>query len=277
MAFEYNPPKPSRYLYDPKSKYPFKVSRSAIDLYCNCPRCFYIDKRLGIVSPPGYPFALNSAVDYLLKKEFDILRRQKKRHPLMKEFGIEAVPFEHKDLNIWRENFKGITYLDPATNLMIGGAIDDIWQDNKTKELYIVDYKATSKAGEVSLDADWQDGYKRQMEIYQWLFRKNGFKVSDTGYFVYCNGITDTEKFDAKLEFEIKIIPYTGNGSWIEPKLKEIKKSLDNKSIPDASPSCDYCKYREAVKKTAHSTPPPHTSSATNSKPTANFKEGKLF
>ena len=36
---------------------------------------------------------------------------------------------------------------------------------------------------------------KRQMEIYQWLLRKNGFKVSDTGYFVYANGITDARSF----------------------------------------------------------------------------------
>jgi hypothetical protein len=30
-------------------------------------------------------------------------------------------------------------------------------------------------------------GYQRQMEIYQSLFRKNGFKVSSTGYFVHCS------------------------------------------------------------------------------------------
>ena len=55
-------------------------------------------------------------------------------------------------------------------------------------------------------DADWQDGYKRQMEIYQWLLRKNGLDVSDTGYFVYCNGKTDKEAFDGKLEFDIEFI-----------------------------------------------------------------------
>ena len=60
--------------------------------------------------------------------------------------------------------------------------------DKFQKELHIVDYKATSKDDEVNLDAEWQDGYKRQMEIYRWLFINNGFKVSDTGYFVYANG-----------------------------------------------------------------------------------------
>ena len=45
-------------------------------------------------------------------------------------------------------------------------------------ELIVVDYKATSKDGEVTLDAPRQDGYKRQMEFYQWLLRCNGFTVS---------------------------------------------------------------------------------------------------
>ena len=38
----------------------------------------------------------------------------------------------------------------------------------------VVDYKATAKQRDVTLDADWQIAYKRQMEIYQWLLRANG-------------------------------------------------------------------------------------------------------
>ncbi len=47
----------------------FKLSRSKIDLFLECPRCFYLGNRLGVSRPPGFPFTLNSAVDALLKKE----------------------------------------------------------------------------------------------------------------------------------------------------------------------------------------------------------------
>ena len=77
----------------------------------------------------------------------------------------------------------------------------------------MVDYKATSKKGEVSIDADWQIGYKRQIEFYQWLLRGNSFDVSDIGYFVYCNGITEKDEFNNILEFKTKLIPYKGNDS----------------------------------------------------------------
>ena len=235
-------------LYDKNQSTPFRLSRSKIDLFLNCPRCFYMDRKLGVAQPPGFPFSLNSAVDKLLKKEFDILREKGQAHPLMKKFGIEAIPYKHENLNEWRDALRGgITYFYKDTNLTITGGVDDVWI-NKDGELLIVDYKATSKEDEVSLDAEWQIGYKRQMEIYQWLFRKNGFKVSDTGYFVYCNGKANLESFDARLEFDIKIIPYEGDDSWVEKTIEEAYFCLSSNSIPESGEDCDYCAYRKAAR-----------------------------
>ncbi|RJP29168.1 MAG: hypothetical protein C4533_05055 [Candidatus Omnitrophota bacterium] len=240
----------TRNLFDPLNKLPFKISRSKIELFINCPRCFYLDRRLGVGQPPGFPFALNSAVDKLLKKEFDLHRSKQTPHPLMQTYGIKAVPFQHEKLNLWRDALRGgIEYLHPQTNLLLSGAVDDVWAGSEG-QLFIVDYKSTSKEEEVNLDADWQVSYKRQMEIYQWLFRKNDFNVSSTGYFVYCNGNTNKESFDAKLEFNIKIISYEGNSSWIDPVIVEMHKCLMNPKVPGHSKDCDYCLYSKAIKET---------------------------
>jgi PD-(D/E)XK nuclease superfamily protein len=161
----------------------------------------------------------------------------------MKEYNIDAVPYAHKELDAWRDSLRrGIQFLHEPTNLLLRGGVDDVWV-NPTGELHIVDYKATSKATEVSLDAEWQDGYKRQMEIYQWLFRKNGFKVSPIGYFVYCNGDADKAAFDAKLEFDISVLPYVGDTDWIEHTIVNMHKCLMDSKIPAASVDCDYCAY----------------------------------
>ena len=239
--------KRTRNKYDPSSKEPFKLSRSKIELFIDCPRCFYIDRRLGTGRPPGFPFNLNSAVDTLLKKEFDILRKNGTAHPLMTKYGVDAVPAKNDKLDEWRENFKGVQFLHEPTNLIITGAIDDLWENSKG-EYMVVDYKATSKNEEiVALNQGWQDSYKRQMEIYQWLIRRNGYKVSDTGYFVYCNGRKDLEKFDGKLEFDITLIAHKGNDNWVEPTIKDIHTCLNSDNIPVKSKDCDYCAYREAV------------------------------
>lgn len=166
----------------------------------------------------------------------------------MKAYKINAVPLQDERMDEWRDSLhRGIKFLHKKTNLLLTGGVDDVWINAK-KELIIVDYKATSKTNEVSLDADWQIGYKRQMEIYQWLFRQNGFKVSKTGYFVYCNGNADKEAFDAKLEFDIKVIPYKGDDFWIENTLIKAHKCLKSDSIPKSAKECDYCNYVAAIR-----------------------------
>ena len=246
MSKYYNPNR-TKNIFSPSSKDAFTLSRSKIDLFLNCPRCFYLDRRLGVGQPPGYPFSLNSAVDKLLKKEFDLHRAAKSPHPLMKSYGVDAVPFQHPDINIWRDSLRGgIQYLHKPTNFLVTGGIDDVWV-NPEGELLIVDYKATSKDGEVNIDADWQIGYKRQMEIYQWLFRKNGFRVNSTGYFVYANGNSDKEAFDGKLEFDVVLLPYEGDDSWVEDALATARECLSSERAPQSSPDCDYCRYREAA------------------------------
>src|SRR5689334_8832045 len=135
----------TRNLFDPQSSEPSRISRSKIDLFLNCPLFFYLDVRLDVSRPPVFQFSLNSAVAILLKKEFDIHRAKKRSHPLMGAYGLkDVIPYAHESLDEWRSNFKGIRYLHEPTNLLVTGAIDDIWI-NGNGEVIIVDYKSTSK------------------------------------------------------------------------------------------------------------------------------------
>ncbi len=247
MSDYYKVPRDARWNYNPKGKNNWKLSRSKIDLFVECPRCFYLDNRFGVKRPPMYPYNLNSAVDTLLKKEFDIHRAKNKQHPLQKKYKVDAVPVAHEQLNEWRDNFTGVQFEHPSTGFTIMGAIDDLWQ-NKAGEYIVVDYKSTSKNEKIDkIDKDWQDGYKRQMEVYQWLLRQNGYKVSNTGYFVYCNGDTDKEAFDGKLEFEITLIAYEGDDSWVDNTIQEIHQCLVSDKLPNPGEDCDYCAYRKAM------------------------------
>ncbi len=234
-------------VYDPSSRFPFKLSRSRIENFISCPRCFYLDRRFGIDKPPPYPYTLSSAVDKLLKKEFDLHRANGTPHPLMEHYKINALPMPHRLIDEWRNPKLGIRYLHKPTNLLVFGGVDDVWKSSKN-QLIVVDYKSTAKSQEVNIDAPWQISYKRQVEIYQWLFRQNEFDVSDTAYFVYANGLTDKKAFDGKLEFDIKVFPYKGSTEWMEGTLKKIKECLDGDEIPQGSQDCDYCAYRSAVK-----------------------------
>lgn len=214
-----------------------------------CPRCFWLGERKKIKRPSGPPFQINKTIDELYKKEFDSYRQQKKPHPLMTENKIQAIPFAHEHLDKWRHNFSGVTIEHKPTNLHIFGAVDDIWV-NKSEELIVVDYKATSKNAEITLDSDWQIMYKRQMEIYQWLLRQNDFKVSDKGYFVYTNARMDVDDFNDKLVFKTKVIEYEGSDEWVEPTIIKMKECIDG-DMPEVGTAamggpCDFCEYAKS-------------------------------
>lgn len=228
----------------------WRLSRSKIDLFVECPRCFYLDNKLGTARPRGPAFTLNVAVDELFKREFDAYRKKKAPHPIMLEYGVKAVPFAHEELDTWRENFEGIEYKDKETGFTISGAVDDIWEGEDGK-LIVVDYKATAKDGTIETLADsaWEEQYKRQMGVYQWLLRKNGFDVADTGYFVYANGDGSLPEFGNTLTFETTLVPCTGDTSWIEPTLTKIKECLLSDEIPKTGSACEFCPYREACGK----------------------------
>lgn len=240
MGYQRNKP------YQPGQAEPYKLSRSKIELFMQCPRCFWLDARLKIGRPSSPPFQINKAIDELLKKEFDVHRKAGTTHPIMEEYKVDAVPYQHADMDKWRHNFTGVNTLHEPTNLYIFGAVDDVWV-NKNGELIVVDYKATAKNKEITLDSDWQIMYKRQMEIYQWLLRQNDFKVSDTGYFVYANGRMDVEGFYDKVEFKTKVIPYTGKDTWIDATLQKMKACLEG-DMPEVGVSimgggCEFCDY----------------------------------
>ena len=242
--------KGDRNRFKPESSEPYVLSRSKIDRFLECPRCFWMEARHGIGRPDIPPYTLNNVVDELFKKEFDIRRAKGEAHPLMKAYGIDAVPFKHEQLDEWRDALRrGIKYADPELKMCLRGGIDDVWQA-PGGELYIVDYKATGGKKEITLDDEWKIAYKRQIEVYQWLFRKNGFEVSPTAYFVYANAQNDRAAFDGKLEFDVTVLPYVGDDSWVYPALKGARACLESEAIPTSGEKCEYCPYREAAGKT---------------------------
>lgn len=241
----YNPNRSEEWNYGGKK---WRLSRSKIDLFIECPRCFYLDNKLGTKRPSFPSFNLNIAVDELFKKEFDVHRKAQSKHPLFKKYNVDAVPFNHKDINKWRDNFVGLEYTHDKTGLVVSGAIDDVWV-SADKELIVADYKSTSKIERIEKlsDSPWDQQYKRQLGVYRWLLEKQGFLVSEMGYLVYANASKDEDAFDDTLTFETTLVECPTETDWIEPTLAKIKEVLDSNEIPTTGEQCEFCPYREAA------------------------------
>ena len=235
--------------YNPEHESPYEVSRSQIDSFFKCPACFWMNRVKGIKFPGMPGFLLNTATDTLLKKDFDHYRNLQKPHPFMVRHGLDhLVPCNHDDFETWTKSLQlGFQTYHEASNLIIGGGLDDVWEDIKTKQLFIVDYKSTAgkknEAGDalepINLFGTYKEAYKRQMDIYQWIMRKKGFDVSDIGYFVYVNGdqhfrdgMLNDDQDSAAMHFNVQLIEYSGDDSWVEDVILALKDCLDSDKCP---------------------------------------------
>jgi hypothetical protein len=126
-------------IYTKGSNEKFKISRSKFSNFLDCKRCFYLERVKGLKDPGMPGWSLNSAVDELLKKEFDKLRKQKKPHPYVVKNNLKFIPYEHEKMDHWRNALRGgISFLDKNTNIEIHGGVDDIWFDQDKEDLVVV-------------------------------------------------------------------------------------------------------------------------------------------
>jgi hypothetical protein len=236
-----------RSFYKPNQSTDFKVSRSKFSDFLTCPRCFYMDRVLGLAEPSLPGWALNSATDELLKKEFDVCREKQIPHRLFKEYDLEhVIPFKHDEMDQWRDALRGgILHRFEDTNFILSGGVDDIWFNTKTEELIVVDYKSQASLDPVETCAYlrnvYHQGYKLQMDFYNYLLKSKGYKISPTSYFLVVNADRTAEGFYGKMVFSETLIPYENNILWIPEKIKEMIKTMNSNTLPDSHKSCENC------------------------------------
>jgi hypothetical protein len=240
-------------IYQPNQSEDFKISRSKFEDFLKCPRCFYLDRVKGLVSPGMPSWSLNETTDLLLKKEFDRCREEQMPHRLFIENGLERiVPFQHEEMNRWRDSMRhGLISRFEDTNIILSGGVDDIWFDTQTEELIVVDYKSQASSYPVEpesyLNSGWHQGYKHQMDFYNYLLNLMGFKTSDSSYFLVVNANRGAEGFNGAMEFSETIIPYKHETSWIKEKIYEMIGCMNSDQVPKNHPSCENCAYTKQI------------------------------
>lgn len=224
------------------NKKPIQLSPNSLNLFLECPCCFWLEKRQGIKRPPPYPFALNTAVDGLLKREFDGYRARGQNHPLILESNIKAKLFSNQALlNQWRSNFSGIRFYDQELDAIIFGAVDDILEFEDGK-LAPMDYKSTG-----SKTANVYDRFQLQMDIYTYLLEKNGFQTPRKGYLAFY--IVDKESgFDDRLPFKKEIQEIETSPDDIPELFRDALDLLRKNTLPFHSPDCQFGNWLEKVK-----------------------------
>jgi hypothetical protein len=220
-----------------------QLSPNSLNLYLECPHCFWLDKNKGIKRPPSYPYALNSAVDELLKEEFDSYRNKNILHPLLEDNGIKAHLFSNqKLLNQWRNNLAGIRYFDEQLQATLFGAVDDVLEFNDGK-IAPLDYKSTENVA-----VNIYDRFQLQLDTYAFLMEKNGYQTNKKGYLAFY--IVDKSRgFIDRLPFRKEIMEIGTNPSEVYEIFKDAVLVLKDSFPPPHSRDCQFEKWMDGAKK----------------------------
>ncbi len=213
---------------------PYKLSPSTLNLFKDCPRCFWLHFNKNIKRPSGIFPSLPSGMDRILKTHFDSFIEKGELPPELKDCKDDCKLFDNIELlEVWRNNFKGIRWEDEKGNIF-RGAVDNILQ--KGNKLIVLDYKTRG----YPLKEDTAGHYQNQMDIYNFLLRKNGYETEDYAYLLFYHPDKVLEKGDfvfhtdlVKMKIDVK------NAENI------FKKALNvlNGEMPEPAKDCEYCKW----------------------------------
>ncbi|MEK7603827.1 MAG: PD-(D/E)XK nuclease family protein [Patescibacteria group bacterium] len=222
-----------------------KISRSGLKLFLECPKCFWLDIRHKVKRPPGYPYTLSIAVDYLVKKEFDTYREKGTLPPVLVNAGItDAKLYNGDNFSEWRNNFKGISYFDEGLNAYLYGAVDDVLEFSDGS-LGVIDYKS-SGAKEITI----YDDYQKQMDVYNYILKQNGYETYPEAFFVFYKVIKEGEtSFNNALKFTKEVRPVKVNMEWVGPAFEAAVELARRDSPPPESGNsnkhCGHCHFIE--------------------------------
>lgn len=220
-----------------KTSKPLKISRANLQLFKECPRCFWLYKHKDIRRPRGYPYTLSIAVDQLLKEEFDQYRERGEIPPILIDFkGLEDAKLfgDQARLQKWRNNFEGLKYHDGNLDATLFGAVDDILEF-PNGSLAVIDYKS-SGAKEIMV----YDDYKMQMDIYTYLLERMGYKTAGKGYFVFYQ-VEKNDGFKGRLPFRGEVREVNSDPSYVRDLFAEAVALARSDTPPKSHSDCEYC------------------------------------
>jgi hypothetical protein len=172
-------------------------------------------------------------MDKILKVYFDTFRDAGKLPPSLSSLKGVKLFSDASLLSAWRSNFKGLQWTDPNGNLF-RGAVDNILQ--KGSKLIVLDYKTRG----FPLKSDTAAHYQDQMDIYNQLLRKNGYKTEDYAYLLFYHPDKVLENGDVAFHTDlIKLKIDVKNAERIFKKAVEVLKA----KMPKASEECAWCKW----------------------------------
>jgi hypothetical protein len=213
-----------------------QLSPSALNVFLECEKCFWLEYRAGVRRPRGFFPSLPGGMDVLIKKYFDRYRSVGKVPPEL-EGKVSGHLFDDVELlNKWRSWKSGLSHYDKESGGVLVGALDDCLIEG---EQYIpVDYKTRG----FDLEEGSESFYQNQMSCYSFLLGANRFKQPSYAYLVYYIPKDITE--GGSVRFGITVKKVTTNPELALATFRRAVGVVKQDWMPVAEETCKFCAWK---------------------------------
>lgn len=218
-----------------------KLSPSALSLFKDCPRCFWLEKVKNIKRPRGIFPSLPGGMDRVIKAYFDTYRTKQTLPPELRTHQFEGLSlFEnHAQLERWRSWRTGLRFEEGENSL--SGALDDLLVKG---DRYIpFDYKTK---GSPTNEEDAVKYYQTQLDCYALMLEANGMPTAGYGFLLYYSPKTVADQ--GQVFFEVQPIRIPTDIERAKELFRRALVALTG-AAPKASEKCEYCKWLENFRK----------------------------
>ena len=219
------------------------LSPSALSLFKDCSRCFWLEKVKGIKRPRGIFPSLPGGMDRVIKTYFDTVRAQGTLPPELRIDAFKGIQLfgDQAQLEDWRAWRTGLQYHDPEDGAVLSGMLDDLLVKDGA---YIpFDYKTK---GSPANEEDATKYYQTQLDCYALMLEGNGLKTAGYGFLLYYSPKAVGEH--GKVSFEIQPIRIETDIKRAKDLFRKALSALTG-AAPKASTKCEYCGWLEKFRK----------------------------
>jgi len=216
-----------------------RLSPSTLNLFLECPKCFWLQFRADIHRPQGPFSSLPSGMDSLIKKYFDQYRLLGQLPPELagKVDNAQLFP-DLESLNQWRSWRTGLVYQDQASGAALSGAIDELLV--KDGQYIPTDYKTRG----YDVKEGGENFYQNQLNCYALLLRENNLPDAGYAWLVYWIPKEISEGGIVKFMIDLKKVKTN-----TEEALRVLRSAANLLAgpMPSSHSQCAFCSWGAAL------------------------------
>ncbi len=170
-----------------------RLSKSSIDKFINCPRCFWFQQRFKLGQPDMISSKVWKGVERLTIAHYESHRRA----ATTPENLVGQVPAGAIPIQLDSDGMKSMRYWGKGMPFQVDGitvttALDDMLQipdgsQPKGSRYAVIDYKSKSKLTDEESTAQM---YQTQADVFDLAANINGYPTDGTVYFDYCSPVS---------------------------------------------------------------------------------------